>query len=67
MPKRRRPSARTRVLMFDGEVHLIVERRPTGVVTMRLRGAQRAEVVRALDDVQYDLASGILGRRRGPP
>jgi hypothetical protein len=64
--KPRRPRPRTRFLTFDGELHLIVERRPAGVVTTRLRGAQLVEVVRALDDAQYDLAAGILGHRRPP-
>lgn len=64
--KRSRPARRTRFLTIDGEVHLVVDRRPDGVVTMLLRGAQRAEVLRALDDTQYDLAARILGHQRPP-
>lgn len=64
--KRRRPVRRTRFLTIDGEVHLVVDRRPDGVVTMLLRGAQRAEVLGALDDAEYDLAARILGHQRPP-
>lgn len=71
--KRRRAVRRTRFLTIDGEVHLVVHRRPNGVVTIRLRGPQRAEVLRALDDAQYDVTAqrrrddgeGGLRQRRG--
>ena len=61
MPKRRRPRPVTRFVFIDGEVHLIVERTPSGFSTRRLRGAERDRVVRTLDDAQYDLEAGLIG------
>ncbi len=68
MPKRklRRPLPRTRVLMVDGEVHVVVDRSDRGLTTKRLGAADAAVVVSALDDVQDDLAARLLGHRRPP-
>ncbi len=64
-----RPSLRrrTRVLVIDGEVHVIAERRREGIVTIRLRGAEATRAVQVLDDAQYEIAVGVLGPRRPPP
>jgi hypothetical protein len=51
----------TRFVFVDGEVHLIVERTPSGFSTKRLRGAERDLVVRTLDDAQYDLEARLIG------
>ena len=64
MPRLPEPRRRTRILLVDGEVHVVVDRRRTGLRTRRLRGAQAAQVLHALDDVQYDLAARLTPRRR---
>jgi len=58
---KRRSRMVTRFVFVDGEVHLIVERTATGLSTRRLRGAERDLVVRALDDVHYDLEAKLIG------
>lgn len=62
--KPRRSPRRTRVLLIDGDVHVVVERTHGGLTTERLGGRDAEVVLNALDDVQYDLAAHILGRRR---
>ncbi len=62
--KQRRPERRTRVLLIDGDVHVVVERSPNGITTERLGGPEAEVALNALDDVQADLAAHTLGRRR---
>lgn len=62
--KPRRSPRRTRVLLIDGDVHVVVERSATGLTTERLGGADAEVVLEALDDVQADLAAHTMGRRR---
>lgn len=66
MPKRRRARFTTRILIIDGETHLITERTRTGVRTRRLRGRTELALLRALDDVQYELEAGLVGARGRP-
>lgn len=66
MWKRRRSAFTTRVLVVDGETHLITERTRTGLRTRRLRGRTELDVLRALDDVQYELEATLIGPRGRP-
>lgn len=63
MPKKRRePKLVTRVLVVDGEPHLIIERRCEGLITRRLRGWERAHALRLIESWQADVESHVLGR-----
>lgn len=62
--KRRRRGPRTRFLHVDGELHLVVARRPTGLETCKLGPVDEQLVEAALDDAQADLEARILGFRR---
>ena len=55
MAKRRRQRLVTRVLVVDGEVHLIVERRVDGLVTRRLRGADLRYAIHMIDSWGSDI------------
>lgn len=61
MQKRR--SKRTRVLIIDGEVHLIVERDSVGIRTQRLRGRLRNHALRLIESWQSDVEAHAVGLR----
>ena len=62
--KRRRRGPRTRFLHVDGELHLVVARRPNGLETRKLGPSDQQLVEGALNDTQADLEARILGFRR---
>ena len=67
MPKRRELKRRTRVLVIDGEVHVVVERGLRGIATKRLVGTAKKRALEALDDAQYDIAASVIGTEKPPP
>ena len=64
MPKPRKPKRRTRVVVIDGEVFLLLWRRRDIVQMRRLKGWEREMALRMLDDVQAEIEAHVLGGRR---
>jgi len=64
MPKPRRPKRRTRIVIIDGEVFLLLRRRGRVVGLRRLEAFEREMALRMLDDIQAEIEAHVLGANR---
>jgi len=61
MRKPRRPKRRTRIVIIDGEVFLLLRRDGRVVGLRRLKAFEREMALRMLDDIQAEIEAHVLG------